>query len=192
MRCGFSILGFTYQISGHSQGFFRKTLAMPHSVSPRFTVYCAGAEGLIMSAVGAPPAGPGCPDSLAWMAASVAVSSGAGAGAGACSAGAAVSSAGREFPNSVAQPHSDSAALNRVTVRPDLYTWLKVILPSSTMGWGSSTAVIIGCGGRHTTYCQVCALDHAPTRPPAVSGWQGQAGQSLEACKFPTLEHETD
>src|ERR1700691_822792 len=110
MRCGFSILGFTYQISGHSQGFFRKTLAMPHSVSPRFTVYCAGAEGLIASAVGA-VATPGWPDcSLAWMAASVAVSSGAAAGGGTCGVGAAASSAGRECPN-IAQPHSASAAV---------------------------------------------------------------------------------
>ncbi len=71
---------------------------------------------------------------------------------------------GGECPNRVEQPLTEIAAAMSVTDRPVLKAWLKVILPSSTMGWGSSTAVIIGCGVRHTTYCQVCALDHAPTR----------------------------
>ncbi len=53
--------------------------------------------------------------------------------------------------DSYGQARSESAIESH---RPLLNHW----------GWGSSTAVIIGPGGRHTTYCQVCALDHAPTR----------------------------
>src|SRR5580692_9203922 len=138
MRCGFWIFGFTYQISGHSQGFFRNTVEMPHSVSPRLTVYCAGAEGLIASAVGAAAVWARVPDcSSAWMAASVAVSWASGAAAGPASAAGAVgSSMGRECPKKVEQPPSDSAAATKVTDRPGRKAWLKVILPSSAMGGG--------------------------------------------------------
>src|SRR5580658_6370046 len=139
---------------------------MPHSVSPRLTVYWVGAVGLIRSAVGSGAASDFVPDcSSARMAASVAVSSGSDVTAGADSwTGGAASSTGGECRNRVEQPLTEIAAAMSVTDRPVLRAWLKVILPSSTMGWGSSTAVIIGCGVRHTTYCQVCALDHGPTR----------------------------
>src|ERR1700722_5203414 len=166
MRCGFAILGFTYQISGHSQGFFRNKLEMAHRVSPRLTVYSVGAVGLIMSAVGGGAASErGAAVALASMAASVAVSSGPESATGpAASATGVGSSMGRECPANSVQPLTEIAAANTATDRVDLKTWLKVILPSSTMGWGSSTAVIIGCGAGHTTYCQVCALDPGPTR----------------------------
>src|ERR1700722_9617832 len=98
---------------------------MPHRVSPRLTVSSVGAEGLIMSAVGA-GAGPALADcASAWMAASVAVSSGSAATAGELSAtGAVASSAGAERGNSVAQPLIEIAAATRVTVNADLEAWL--------------------------------------------------------------------
>jgi hypothetical protein len=116
------------------------------------TVYSVGAAGLIMSAVGAGAGPEFARDSAsAWMAASVAVSSGAAVATGPVSAGAAGCSTGAEWWNIVAQPLLEIAAAATITDRTDLEAWLKVILPSSTMGWGSSTAVIIACGPRHTT-----------------------------------------
>src|SRR4051812_16788435 len=45
MRWGLRTSGLTYQISGQSQGSRRNIVAMPHSVSPRCTVYDLGAVG---------------------------------------------------------------------------------------------------------------------------------------------------
>src|SRR6185437_14865342 len=46
MRCGFATLGLITQTSGHNQGSLRNIDAMLHRVSPRFTVYDLGADGL--------------------------------------------------------------------------------------------------------------------------------------------------
>src|SRR5580698_4370129 len=116
MRCGFWTLGFSYQISGHSQGFFRNTLEMPHSVSPRLTVYWAGAGADF---------DPDC--SSACRAASVAVSSDAVVAAGAVSAtGGADSSTGGECRNRVEQPLTEITAAISVADRPVLNARLKV------------------------------------------------------------------
>src|SRR5580700_7987464 len=98
MRCGFGTCGLMIQTSGHSHGSLRYIEAIPHRVSPRFTMYSLGAPALTMSRVSvAGAAAWGAPLLPAARAASVAV---IGSGAGAAVALPEAAGAGADEPSS--------------------------------------------------------------------------------------------
>src|ERR1700733_5777557 len=111
MRCGFGTCGLMIQTSGHNHGSLRYIEAIPHRVSPRFTMSRVSVAGAAAAASGAlllPAA----------RAASVAV---IGAGPGAAVALPEATGAGADEPSSAcgvwAQPPSTTPTIRQPAAR---------------------------------------------------------------------------
>src|ERR1700733_677415 len=135
MRCGFGTCGLMIQTSGHNHGSLRYIEAIPHRVSPRFTMYSFGAPGFTMSRVsvaGAAAAASGALLLPAARAASVAV---IGAGPGAAVALPEATGAGADEPSSAcgvwAQPPSTTPTIRQPAARRTPSTLFETILHSS-------------------------------------------------------------